>query len=106
MEQYVLTAGWLMRMKGDDGKEEIIHPHHLEKAYLTIYEQDKPVNIRIWPKSINPRDKNAIAIDLDIGNWWAHVCYAAPEICKYLSPLSAPRDILELYVLHFKYRID
>ena len=46
----------------------------------------------------------AIAIDLDIGSWWAHVCCVAPELCK--CPLIAPRDILELYVLHFKYRID
>ena len=51
------------------------YQHHLEKAYLTLHEQDKPVNVRIWPEPLNPRDPSAIAIDLDYGTGWPHVGY-------------------------------
>ena len=51
------------------------YQHHLEKAYLTLHEQDKPVNVRIRPEPLNPRDPSAIAIDLDYGTGWPHVGY-------------------------------
>ena len=41
------------------------YQQHLEKAYLALHEQDKPVNVRIRPVSLNPRDPSAIAIVLD-----------------------------------------
>jgi hypothetical protein len=51
------------------------YQHHLEKAYLTLHEQDKPVNVRIRPEPLNPRDPSAIAIDLYYGAGWLHVGY-------------------------------
>ena len=51
------------------------YQYHLEKAYLTLHEQDKPVNVRIRPEPLNPRDPSAIAIDLDYGTGWPHVGY-------------------------------
>ena len=41
------------------------YQYHLEQAYLALHEQDKPMNVRIWPELLNPIDPNAIAIDLD-----------------------------------------
>jgi hypothetical protein len=51
------------------------YQHHLENAYLTLHEQDKPMNVRIRPEPLNPRDPSAKAIDLDHGSWWPHVAY-------------------------------
>jgi hypothetical protein len=34
------------------------------------------------------------------------VGYIASELCKYLHPLIAAGDILEVYVQHIKYRVD
>jgi hypothetical protein len=51
------------------------YQHHLEKAYLTLHEQDKTVNVRIRPEPLNARDSSAIAIDLDYGTGWPHVGY-------------------------------
>jgi hypothetical protein len=51
-------------------------------------------------------DQSAIAIDVDYGTGWTHVCYIASELCKYLHPLIAAGDILEVYVQHIKYRVD
>jgi hypothetical protein len=51
------------------------YERHFEKAYLTLHEQDKPVNVRIRPEPLNPRDPSAIAIDLDYGTGWPHVGY-------------------------------
>ena len=47
------------------------YQHHLEQAYLSLYGQDKPVNVRIWPEQLNPMDPSAI--DLDYGTGWTHV---------------------------------
>ena len=82
------------------------YQHHLEKAYLALHEQDKPVTVRIRPEPFNPRDPSAIAIDVDYGTGWAHVGYIASELCKYLHPLIAAGDILDVYVQHIKYRVD
>jgi hypothetical protein len=41
------------------------------------------------------------AIDLDYGTGWTHVGYIASELCKYLHPLIATGDILEVYVQHW-----
>ena len=52
------------------------YQHHLKKEYLTLHEQDKPVNVRIrHAEPLNPRDPSAIAIDLDYGTGWPHVGY-------------------------------
>ena len=51
------------------------YQHHLKKAYLTLHEQDKPVNVRIRPEPLNPRVPSAIAIDLDYRTGWPHVGY-------------------------------
>jgi hypothetical protein len=48
------------------------HYQHLEKAYLTLHEQDKAMNVRIRPEPLNP---SAISIDLDYGTGWPHVGY-------------------------------
>jgi hypothetical protein len=34
------------------------------------------------------------------------VDYIASELCKYLHPLIAAGDILEVYVQYIKYRVD
>ena len=34
------------------------------------------------------------------------VGYIASELCKYLHPLIAAGDILEVYVQYIKYRVD
>ena len=81
------------------------YQYHLEQAYLALHEQDKPVNV-IQPEPLNPMDPNAIAIDLDYGTGWACVSYIASELCKYLHPLIATGDILDVYVEHIKYRVD
>ena len=78
----------------------------MEQACLALHGQDKPVNVRIWPEPLNPMDPSAIAIDVDYGTGWTHVCYIASELCKYLHPLIAAGDILEVYVQHIKYRVD
>ena len=57
----------------------------------------------IQPEPLNPMDPNAIEIDLDYGTGWACVSYIASELCKYLHPLIAIGDILDVYV---KYRVD
>ena len=80
------------------------YQHHLEQTYLALHGQDKPVNVRIWPEQLNPMDSSAI--DLDYGTGWTHVGYIASELCEYLDPLIAARDILEVYVQHIKYRVD
>jgi hypothetical protein len=32
--------------------------------------------------------------------------YIASELCKYLNPLFAARDVVDVYVQHIKYRVD
>jgi hypothetical protein len=49
--------------------------------------------------AIGPMDTSAI--DLDYGTGWTHVGYIASELCKYLHPLIATGDILEVYVQHW-----
>jgi hypothetical protein len=39
------------------------YQQHLEQAYLALHEQDKPVNVRIWPEQLNPMDPSAIDLD-------------------------------------------
>jgi hypothetical protein len=34
------------------------------------------------------------------------VIYIASELCKYLHPLIAARDVVDVYVQHIKYRVD
>ena len=77
--------------KLSDEEEEITrlyhhYQHHLEKAYLTLHEQDKPVNVRIRPEPLYPRDPSAIAIDLDYGTGWPHVGYIL--LLNYASQIS------------------
>ena len=95
--------------KLSDEEEEITrlyhqYQHHLEKAYLTLHEQDKPVNVRIRPEPLNPRDPSAIAIDLDYGTGWPHVGYIL--LLKYQHPLLAARSVVDVYVQHIEYRVD
>ena len=68
------------------------YQHHLEQTCLALHGQDKPVNVRIRPEPLNPMDPSAIDVDY--------------ELCKYLHPLIAAGDILEVYVQHIKYRVD
>ena len=82
------------------------YQYHLEQAYLALHEQDKPVNVRIRPEPLSPIDPNAIAIDLDYGTGWACVSHIASGLCKYLHPLIATGDTLDVYVEHIKYRVD
>ena len=82
------------------------YQHHLEQAYLALHGQDKPVNVRIRPESLNPMDPSAIAIDVDYGTGWTHIGYIASQLCEYLHPLIATGDILEVYIQHIKYRVD
>ena len=58
----------------------------------------------LWPEQLNSMDPSAI--DLDYGTGWTHVGYIASELCEYLHPLIAARDILEVYVPHIKYRVE
>jgi hypothetical protein len=52
------------------------YQHNLKKAYLTLHEQDKPVNVRIGhAEPLNPRDPSTIATDLDYGTGWPLVGY-------------------------------
>ena len=62
------------------------------------------MNVRIRPEPLNPMDPSAI--DVDYGTGWTHVGYIASELCKYLHPLIATGNILEVYVQHIKYRVD
>ncbi|XP_028412512.1 uncharacterized protein LOC114535350 [Dendronephthya gigantea] len=79
------------------------YQHHLEQAYLAL-EYNESVNVRLRPEPENPRDQNAIAIDLHYGTQWENVGYIASEHCKYLHPLIAAGDILDVYVEHIKFR--
>jgi hypothetical protein len=83
------------------------YQHHLEKAYLTLHEQDKQVNETIRPEPANPRDPSAVAIDLDYETGWTHAdCILLnSELCKYLHPQIAAGDVVDVYVQHIKYRI-
>ena len=75
------------------------YQHHLKKAYLTLHEQDKPVNVRIRPEPLNPRVPSAIAIDPTMKlNGPMLVIYIASELCKYLHPLIAARVVVDVYV--------
>ena len=75
------------------------YQHHLKKAYLTLYEQDKAVNVRIRPEPLNPRVSSAIAIDPTMKlNGPMLVIYIASELCKYLHPLNAARVVVDVYV--------
>lgn len=71
------------------------YQHHLEQAYLAL-EQNISVNVRLRPEPLNPRDPTAIGIDLDYGTGWTHVGYIASELCKYLHPLMAAEDIVDM----------
>ncbi|XP_028398307.1 uncharacterized protein LOC114521931 [Dendronephthya gigantea] len=81
------------------------YQHHLEQAYLAL-EYNESVNVRLRPEPENPRDQNAIAIDLHYGTQWENVGYIASEHCKYLHPLIAAGDILDVYVEHIKFRVN
>ena len=94
----------VMTFKCIGAAHENHYQHHLEKAYLTLHGQDKPVNVRIWPEPLNPRDPSATAIDLDYGTVWPHVGYIL--LLNYLHPLIAARDVVDVYVQHIKYRVD
>ena len=78
---------------------------NLEKAYIDL-QDDKPVKVQLRPEPLNPLDKQAIAIDLDFGSGWAHVGYIASELCKYLHPLMASGDIIDVSIEHIKYRVE
>ena len=53
---------------------------------------------------LNPLDPSAIGIDLDFGTGSSHVGYITSELCKYLLPLMATGDIIDVNVQHIKYR--
>ncbi|XP_028418992.1 uncharacterized protein LOC114544602 [Dendronephthya gigantea] len=59
------------------------YQHHLEQAYLSL-EYNESVNVRLRPEPENPRNQNAIAIDLHYGTQWENVGYIASEHCKYI----------------------
>ena len=86
--------------------EKNYYQHNLEQAYLALHGQDKPVNERIRPEPLNPMDPSAITFNVDYGTGWTHVDYIASELCKYLHPLIATGNILEVYVQHIKCRVD
>ena len=56
-------------------------------TYIVLHEQKKPVKVALWPGPSNPKDANAIAIDMNYGTRRIHVGYIASELCKYLNPL-------------------
>ena len=48
-------------------------------------------------------------IDLDYGTVWTHVGYIASELCKYLHPLIAAGDVVDVtdvFVQCIKYRVE
>ena len=51
-------------------------------------------------------EKLELPIDLDYGTVWTHVGYIASELCKYLHPLIAAGDVVDVYVQCIKYRVD
>ena len=59
------------------------------------------VHLRAEP--LNSLDPSAIGIDLDNGTGSSHVGYIASELCKYLHPLMATVDIIDVNVQHIKY---
>ncbi len=75
------------------------YQHHLEQAYLHTYTSVK-VHLRAEP--LNPLDPSGIAIDLNYGTGSSHVGYIASELCKYLYPLMATGDIIDVNVQHIK----
>ena len=79
---------------------------NLEQAYIALQHDNRPVKVQLRPEPLNPLDKQAIAIDLDFGNGWAHVGYIASELCKYLHPLMNTGHIIDVYIEHIKYRVD
>ena len=56
------------------------------------------------PSAIGILDPSAIGIDLDFGTGSSHVGYITSELCKYLHPLMATGDIIDVNVQHIKYR--
>ena len=105
--------------ENDDGNEEITHTlpfkcigaahendyqQHLEQAHLVLHKQEKPVKVALRPETV--KDANAIAIDMDYGTEWIHVGYIASELCKYLHPLIATGDIVDVFVQHIVFRVE
>ena len=78
------------------------YQHHLEQVYLSL-QQNTSVKVQLWAEPLNPLDPNAIAIDLDYGTGWSHVGYIGSELCKYLHPLMATGNIIDVSVQHIKY---
>ena len=81
------------------------YQHHLEQAYLAL-QQNTSVKVQLRAEPLNLLDPNAIAIDLDYGTGWSHVGYIASELCKYLHPLMAADNIIDVSVQHIRYRVD
>ena len=80
------------------------YQHLLEQAYLAI-NQNTSVKVHLRAEPLNPLDPSAIAIDLDYGTGSSHVGYIASELCKYLHPLMATGNIIDVNVQHIKYRV-
>ena len=57
-------------------------------THLVLHEQRKPVKVALWPEASNPKDANAIVIDMDYETRWIHVGYIASDLCKYLLLLQ------------------
>jgi hypothetical protein len=79
------------------------YQHHLEQLGILALEQNTSVKVHLRAEPLNPLDPSAIGIDLDFGTGSSHVGYITSELCKYLHPLMATRDIIYVNVQHIKY---
>ena len=77
----------------------------MEQEHLVLHEQKKPVKFALWPGPSNPKDANAIAIDMNNGTRRIHVGYIASELCKYLHPLITG-DIVDASAQYILFRVE
>ena len=84
-----------------DEDQEITHSVPF-KCIGAAHEKNYQHHLRAEP--LNLLDPSAIGIDLDYGTGSCRVGYIASELCKYLHPLKATGDIIDINVQHIKYR--
>ncbi|XP_077864746.1 uncharacterized protein LOC144350428, partial [Saccoglossus kowalevskii] len=76
----------------------------LQEAYIRLYEQKLPVKTRIRPDPSNIVDKNAIAVDLDVGNGWQHIGFLPSELVQYVHPPLREGKISMVKIDHIRFR--
>ncbi|XP_070534505.1 uncharacterized protein [Ptychodera flava] len=75
----------------------------LEAGYIRLYDHKLPVKACLRPDPSNKFDKDAIAVDLDVGNGWQHIGFIPSELTRYVhKPFTEGK--LSVVVDHIRFR--